>query len=120
MEHELSAFYDVTHGVGLAILTPNWMRYVLSETTQGRFARYGAAVWGLDPALPARKAAEAAIQKTRDFFSASLGLPATLSELGIGPEYFPEMARKARNSGFDRTFVPLSVEDIVNIYQMSL
>ena len=112
MEHELSAFYDVTHGVGLAILTPNWMRYVLCEQTEARFARYGTA-------LPVREAAEAAIEKTRAFFN-SLGLPATLAELGIGPEHFGEMARKARNSGFDKTFVPLSVEDIVNIYQMSL
>lgn len=119
MEHELSAFYDVTHGAGLAVLTPNWMRYVLSERTEARFARYGAAVWGLDPARPLRELAEEAIQKTRDFFT-SLGLPATLTELGVGPEYFPEMARKARNSGFDKTFVPLSVEDIVSIYQMSL
>lgn len=119
MEHELSAFYDVTHGVGLAILTPNWMRYVLSEKTEARFARYGTAVWGLDPALPVRELAEAAIQKTREFFT-SLGLPAALSEIGIGPEHFREMARKARNSGFDHTFVPLSVEDIVRIYQQSL
>ena len=33
MEHELSAYYDVTHGVGLAIITPRWMKYVLSEDT---------------------------------------------------------------------------------------
>ena len=119
MEHELSAFYDITHGVGLAILTPNWMRYVLSEKTRDRFARYGAAVWSLDASRPAGELAEAAIQRTRDFFS-SLGLPAALSELGIGPEHFREMARKARTSGFDKTFVPLSEEDIVNIYRMSL
>ena len=37
MEHELSAFYDITHGLGLAILTPRWMRYILDEDTQGRF-----------------------------------------------------------------------------------
>lgn len=119
MEHELSAFYDVTHGVGLAILTPNWMRYVLSEGTEGRFARYGAEVWGLDRALPPRDLAEAAIEKTREFFN-SLGLPATLTEVGIGPEHFEEMARKARTDNFDHTYVPLSVEDIVNIYRMSL
>ena len=119
MEHELSAFYDITHGVGLAILTPNWMRYVLNENTQGRFARYGTAVWGLDASRPAGELAEAAIQKTRDFFT-SLGLPASLSELGIGPERFREMARKARTSGFDKTFVPLSEEDIVRVYQLSL
>ncbi len=26
MEHELSAYYDITHGVGLAILTTRWKR----------------------------------------------------------------------------------------------
>lgn len=30
MEHELSAFYDITHGEGLAILTPHWMEFVLN------------------------------------------------------------------------------------------
>ena len=34
MEHELSAFYDITHGIGLAILTPRWMNYVLSGTNR--------------------------------------------------------------------------------------
>ena len=119
MEHELSAFYDITHGVGLAILTPNWMRYVLSEKTEHRFARYGVEVWGLDASLPQRELAETAIQKTRDFFT-SMGLPATLKEVGIGPEHLAEMARKARTAGFDKTFVPLSVEDIQNILTMSL
>lgn len=119
MEHELSAFYDVTHGVGLAILTPNWMRYVLSEKTERRFARYGMEVWGLDRTLSQRELAEAAIQATRSFFT-SLGLPAALKEVGIGPEHFEEMARKARTNNFDHTFVPLSVEDLVNIYRLSL
>ena len=32
--HELSAFYDITQRVGLAILTPRWMNYVLSEQTR--------------------------------------------------------------------------------------
>ncbi|HAG44342.1 MAG TPA: NADH-dependent alcohol dehydrogenase, partial [Clostridium sp.] len=31
MEHELSAFYDITHGVGLGILTPVWMEYILND-----------------------------------------------------------------------------------------
>lgn len=41
MEHELSAFYDITHGVGLAILEPRWMRHVLNEQTESRFDHYG-------------------------------------------------------------------------------
>ena len=40
IEHELSAFYDITHGVGLAIVTPRWMRYILSENTVDKFVDY--------------------------------------------------------------------------------
>lgn len=119
MEHELSAFYDITHGVGLAILTPNWMRYVLNAQTEHRFAAYGVNVWGLDPALPQRELAETAIEKTRAFFT-SMGLPGTLREVGIDEEKLPLMAKKARTAKFDHTFVPLSEEDILNIYKMSL
>lgn len=119
IEHELSAFYDITHGVGLAILTPNWMRYVLNDRTAHRFARYGTAVWGLDPTLPERQLALEAIQRTRDFFTA-MGLPATLHEVGIDEEFLPLMAKKARTAAFDRTFVPLSEEDILNILRVSL
>ena len=32
MEHQLSAVYDITHGHGLAILTPRWMEYCLDES----------------------------------------------------------------------------------------
>ena len=49
MEHELSAFYDITHGAGLALLTPYWMQYVLREETLPRFVEYGVNVWGIDP-----------------------------------------------------------------------
>ena len=48
MEHELSAYYDITHGAGLAILTPYWMEYVLSDKTVDKFAQYGVNVWDID------------------------------------------------------------------------
>ena len=49
MEHELSAFYDITHGVGLAILTPRWMRFILKKdpTALPRFVRFAKNVMGL-------------------------------------------------------------------------
>lgn len=119
IEHELSAFYDITHGVGLAILTPNWMRYVLSDKTMHRFAQYGVRVWGLDPSLPQKELAETAIDKTRAFFT-SMGLPATLQEVGIGEEKLELMAHKAWRPMFNDTFVPLTEEDVLNILKMSL
>ena len=50
MEHELSAYYDITHGVGLAILTPRWMRHILRKdpSVTPRFVRFARNVMGLD------------------------------------------------------------------------
>lgn len=118
MEHELSAFYDITHGVGLAILTPNWMEYVLNEDTVWRFAEYGRNVWDIREGSDMEIAKEA-IAKTRAFFN-SLGLPATLHEIGIDETHFDVMAQKAADGGLAYGFIPLDKEDVKKIYQMAL
>lgn len=119
MEHELSAFYDITHGVGLAILTPRWMWHVLSEKTAPKFAEYGRNVWDLPWSDDDRSTAEQAIKKTEQFFFDVLGLPKTLTEVGIGDEIFEAMEAKAA-AVCTHTYVPLSKEDVVAIYQASL
>ena len=48
IEHELSAFYDITHGAGLALLTPYWMEYALREDNVWKYVEYGVNVWGID------------------------------------------------------------------------
>lgn len=118
MEHELSAFYDITHGVGLAILTPHWMKYVLSEATIGRFVEYGVNVWGIDPSLGKFKIASQAIDKTAEYFR-SLGIPSTLREVGIGEEKLEIMAKKAAQ-GTVYGFVPLKAEDVLAIFKAAL
>lgn len=120
MEHELSAYYDITHGVGLAIVTPAWMRYVLSDETVDRFARYARNVWNITEE-DSVKAAKAGIEKTAEFF-ASLGMPKTLSEVGIGSENFVAMAKEAvRVSGIaTRSYCKLTEQDTVNIYESCL
>lgn len=122
MEHALSAYYDITHGVGLAILTPRWMRHILSDRTAGRLARYGVNVLGVDAGLPERAAAEKAIEETAAFF-ASLGIPMRLAEVGIDGSRLAEMARHvAANEGLDRphNYVPLAERDILAIFEASL
>ncbi len=117
MEHELSAFYDITHGEGLAILTPFWMEHVLSEKTQAKFAAYGRNVWNLsgedDMAV-----AKQAIQCTRDFFK-SLNLPASLTDVGIDEKHFDEMAEKAAK-GLENAYVPLTAQDVKAIFKAAL
>jgi alcohol dehydrogenase YqhD (iron-dependent ADH family) len=82
MEHELSAFYDVTHGAGLAVLTPAWMEFCLKLAEQwdksddvslehealvvlDKLYAFGVNVWGIDPSLPKAKVASKAIKATR-------------------------------------------------------
>ncbi len=117
MEHELSAFYDITHGEGLAILTPHWMDFALNEKTAKKFAEYGRNVWGIliDNDM---EAAKSAIAATRNFFQ-KMGLPQTLTEVGIDRKYFDIMAEKAAN-GCKGSFVPLSKEDIISIFEAAL
>ena len=63
MEHELSAYYDITHGHGLAIVTPRWLEYITNETTAPAIYRLGTKVFGLEEGLDdmdgAKKTAEA-------------------------------------------------------------
>ena len=47
IEHELSAYYDLTHGQGLAIIAPAWMKYVLNSQTEKRFVGYAEKVGGI-------------------------------------------------------------------------
>ena len=120
MEHELSAFYDITHGVGLAILTPRWMRFILKKdpTCAWRFVRFAKNVWGLDG--NDETLAEAGIVALEDFFREA-GIPMTLTELGIGEEHFSEMAAHAnRGNCLKNAFVPLTTEDIVEIFRRCL
>ena len=121
MEHELSAFYDITHGVGLAILTPRWMRHILEKDPgcAWRFVRFARNVWGLngDDELALAKAG---IDALENFFRES-GIPMTLTELNIGTEHFKEMAAHANQGGYlKNAFVPLTNEDIVSIFQACL
>lgn len=118
MEHELSAYYDITHGAGLAILTPHWMRHVLSDRTVEKFKTYGVNVWGISPDMDAYEAAELAIQKTADYFK-EMGLPAHLSEVGIDDKKFDIMAKKAAGR-LKGAYVELSAKEVKQIFEEAL
>ena len=118
MEHELSARYDITHGLGLAILTPRWLKYCLDETTVSRYVQFGVNVFGIDSTLPDMEIAEKAIEMLSDFFFKTLGLKSTLSEVGIQSEDYPVMAKKACGGDVLRGFKPLRQKDIEKIFEM--
>ena len=120
MEHEVSAYYDITHGLGLAILTPRWMEYCLSEKTVSKYVQYGVNVFGIDAAQPAMDIARQAIDKTRQFLFDTLQLKSSFTELGIGDENIPTMVRKACGGGVLQGFVPLDQQAIETIFRNCL
>lgn len=120
MEHELSAFYDITHGLGLAILTPRWMEYTLDATTVSKFWQFGCNVFDIDKNMEPMAAARKSIEMLSDFFFDTLGLAKTLMEIGIDGANFEVMAKKACGGGVLPGFKPLNQKDIENIFQMCL
>lgn len=118
IEHVVSAFYDLTHGVGLAIITPAWMKYVLSDETVKRFAMFARNVFDVTD-TDDYAAAKMGIKMLEGWFEI-MGLPKTLTEVGIGSDKFEEMASEAiRTSGLSvRSYVKLNKEDVVKIFEM--
>jgi len=115
MEHELSAFFDITHGVGLAILTPAWMEYILSDVTVDKFVEYGVNVFDLRSEGKDRyDVAREAIDATRQVF-VEMGIPTRLSEVGIARESLSAMAQKV---DLPDAYVPLGPSDVLKIYEM--
>jgi alcohol dehydrogenase YqhD (iron-dependent ADH family) len=113
IEHAVSAAYDIAHGTGLAILTPYWMEYVLSEETTDKFVEYAQNVWrikGRNDITVARKG----IEKTREFFT-NLGMLKTLRDIGVQENKLECMAEKTVLYGEIGKFKKLEKHDVLAI-----
>lgn len=120
MEHELSAIYDITHGLGLAILTPRWMEYCLDETTVSKYVQFGTNVFGIDPTLPPMDIAHKAIAMLSDFLFGTLQLKRTFPEVGIDRTHFAVMAKKSVFGDTLKGFKPLRQFDVEQIFEMCM
>lgn len=120
IEHELSAIYDITHGLGLAILTPRWLEYCLDDTTVSKYVQFGVNVFGIDSSLPPMEIAKEGIKRLSEFLFNTIKLKSTLTEIGIDNTNFALMAKKSCNNGILKGFKHLNQNDIENIFKMCL
>lgn len=117
IEHAVSAFFDVPHGLGLAVVHPNYLKYIC-QNAPAKFARFAQVVWGVKGAgKTEQELALEGIERTRAWFK-SLGAPLTLGALGVDPSAIPHMA--AKTTRYPTTYSNLSVEDIEKILTLSL
>ena len=114
IEHELSAFYDIPHGAGLAVLTPHWLNEV-KDQKQFKMAQYARRVWNLKG--DDQEVILEGIAKTYEFF-ADLGIEMNLKAYGIDDKYFSEMTARLVKKGIGE--IKLTKEQISNILISSL
>lgn len=118
LEHELGGMFDVTHGAGLAAVWGSWARYVYKDCLL-RFVRYAVYVMDVTAKDSDEETALAGIDATEDFFR-EIGMPVTLSELGISPteEELEKMAESIWNAyGEIGSAKKLTKEDFIAIYR---
>ncbi|MDD3185612.1 MAG: iron-containing alcohol dehydrogenase [Anaerostipes sp.] len=127
IEHELSGEYQsVTHGAGLAVITPAWMKYVYKENLP-LFIKWATRVMGVsyDYDKPERTVLEA-IDRLELFFQ-SLGVSTKLNDVpgveNLDEEVMYKMAKRVRvvhEDGAVGWVKKLYVEDIVNIFKLAV
>ena len=118
IEHELSAQYGISHGTGLAIIFPAWMKYVY-KINLGRFVQFAVRVLDVDLSFESQEAvALEGIARLEAFFR-SLDLPVRLSEAGIGSQDFDQLAKKACDRGAVGGFKKMEYQDVMSILKLA-
>lgn len=118
LEHELGGMFDVTHGAGLSAIWGSWARYVYRDCLP-RFVRYARNVMDVGGQGSEEETALAGIAATEDFFR-RIGMPVTLSQLGIFPteEEIRQMAESIMDAyGEIGSAKRLGLQDFIAIYQ---
>ncbi|HYH05039.1 MAG TPA: iron-containing alcohol dehydrogenase, partial [Bacillota bacterium] len=110
VEHVISGLYDLTHGVGLAILMTPWLEAVLNETTLPKMVQFARNVWNVT-GHDDWEIAHQGIAKHRDFLL-SLGIPLTFTAIGIGSERFNEIIERAIPQETRGVFKPISKQEL--------
>lgn len=120
LEHELSALYDCAHGAGLAVMMPAWMKYVMSHDVN-KFAQFAVRVWGCEMNFEDPEAtAKEGIRRFQEFVT-SIGMPATLGELGGKEEDIPTLVKNMfHNKPNHGSFVKLTEESSAEIFRLAL
>ena len=118
MSHPVSAYFNVPHGVANSILLPNVMEYnALAD--HGRYEiiynyiRQGTAP--VDDFTP-----DMLVEELRRL-NEQLGIPATLSEVGVTADKIPAMAEDAMKSGnIPANPRQTNVKDIIRLYEKTM
>lgn len=111
IEHQVGAYTDCAHGVGLAIVSIPYYKHIYKYGID-KFVRFAKKVWGVDTdSMTKDEAALAGIDKLADFIK-EMGIPATLREVGATEEMLPLIANSTVLGG---GYKQIDAEEILEI-----
>ena len=111
IEHQLGAYTDCAHGIGLAIISPAYYRYIYRNGLH-KFVRYAKQVWGVEDKGQGDEAIALEGINRLEAFIAQLGIPATLREVGASEEMLPLIANSTILGG---GYKQITAEDVLAI-----
>ena len=111
IEHQLGAYTDCAHGIGLAIISPAYYRYIYRDGLH-RFVRYAKHIWGVEDNGQGDEAIALEGINRLEAFIAELGIPATLRAVGATEEMLPLIANSTALGG---GYKQLNAEDVLAI-----
>lgn len=119
IEHAVSAYYDIAHAGGLAILFPNWMKHNV-HINPARFAKVATNVFGIDPTGKTDEQLALEGIEALSAFWTSIGAPNRLADYNIDAAYFDEIVGHCMVNGPFGNFNKLQASDVRAILDMSL
>lgn len=121
LEHELSAWYGVAHGAGLAVMVPAWMQFVAAKNPS-KVVQFAQNVLNIFPMnKTTEEVCRLAVEALKGFYH-TLGLPTSIREL-IGKEPDIDVLVESLHGNMGDTlgfYVPLSMADCRAIYEAAL
>lgn len=120
MENPVTTMTHNPHGSTLAIIAPAWMRYCYNRDI-AKAVNFAVRVMGVTPAASDEETAVRGIDALEAFL-AGVGLPVRLSQIGVGPESFADLADRAlQTAGSDAVggVSRLTRDDVIRIYELA-
>lgn len=118
IEHSVSGLYDIPHGVGLAIITPSWMKYVAKFKPE-KIIKLGERIFKISKnGVDDVKYCHVVAEKFKEFFK-NIGVATSLKECNIMEESLEDLVENTFVSGdVIGEYVELKRDDVREILKM--
>ena len=98
IEHQLGAYTDCAHGIGLAIISVPYYKHIYKYGLH-RFVRFAKNIWHVDTAGKTDEAVALEGIKCLSDFIAEMGIPQRLRDVGATEEMLPKIAESTFKCG---------------------